>query len=237
MHDAEQSGRAGQGTGAQLVRPVLRWQVVDIMRHCATSRVACTRRRRVQMQETRNLARSWEERRLVVVSEQTAKVLFHPPQKDGARRCTAEVPAATLIELQLADGLDHGRDSCIFFLLSLLLLLAAVLDGLGPLALTRLELVLDCWVQSGIAEVHVWDELAEQSLGSRQFVLQSLNILRRRIASPVGGLVVCTFCRGSSLVSPPIRSPEKDKERCAKERECSDEGDEDSLRRPTITIH
>lgn len=120
-------------------------------------------------------------------------MILHPLEKDSTGGDAIKVPLAALVEVELADGFDHGNDVGVWTLnlLARFLLLEAhrLCSCLPPL----LELMLDRRVESGICQIHLGHELSEEGLCSLQSCLQGLYVLRCRVSAAVRGFVVRTI--------------------------------------------
>lgn len=187
MNGPEQAGGTAERKVAKLAGPLLRWQLEDIERRW---RLPVAARPYPGRAKGACLGSAWPEEG--IVAHLALEMILHPLEKDGPRGDAVKVPLAALVEVELADGFDHGNDVGVWALdlLSRFLLLEAhrLCSYLSPL----LELMLDRRVESGVCQVHFRHELAEERLCSLQSRLQGLYVLRCRVPATVRRFIVCT---------------------------------------------
>lgn len=192
VDDADQTRRTVERQVAEALGHVFRGKLRS-GGHCRVERGAGCRCWRVQVDEARRSVWPWEERHLCDGAHHASKVLLHAPQEDGTGRDAVKVPAALVVKVQLANGLDHGQKLGVLLLGSY----KGVVPELGTLdsaVLSVAEFLLDGRIQCRVSQVNVWNKLAQESLRALQAALQCLNVLGRRVPPPIGRLVICTFC-------------------------------------------
>ena len=169
VYDASQTCGAGEGVEAESSGHVLGRQF-GICRHGRERRVG-VHRGRVGVEERGQLVGPGEKGRGVGGggAEQTAKLLLKLLEKDDARGVAVKVPVSAIVEVELAERVDHGHE------LGLGGGWLGYWDGALHLAgglysrlLAILKLGLDVGIHVGVGQVHVGHVFAQEGLGPVQ---------------------------------------------------------------------